>query len=50
MRPQIRHWLVALGLTVVPTLVAEYQKFWDDYKWRTEEKHRVIHPTRLPED
>ena len=39
------HWAVVLGLTVVPTLVAEYQKFWDDYKQKSAERNRVFRHT-----
>ena len=38
------HWLIALGLALLPTLVAEYGKFWDNYKFKAAEKNRV---TRL---
>ena len=35
------HWLVTIGLTLVPTLIAEYGKFWDAVKSRSAEKNRV---------
>ncbi|MDR0444006.1 MAG: cation-translocating P-type ATPase [Treponema sp.] len=35
------HWLIALGLSVIPLIVAEYGKFWDNYKFHTAEKNRV---------
>ncbi|OQA82346.1 MAG: Calcium-transporting ATPase 1 [Lentisphaerae bacterium ADurb.Bin242] len=35
------HWLVVLGLTMLPTLVAEYGKFWDALKFKTMERNRV---------
>ena len=34
-------WLVVIGLTLVPTLVAEYGKLWDAIKSRTAEQTRV---------
>jgi len=37
----IYHWLIALGLTLVPTLFAEYNKLWDNYKLKSIEKNRV---------
>ena len=37
----IFHWLLAFGLSLLPTLIAEYQKFWDNYKLRSVEKNRV---------
>ena len=36
------HWLIALGVSLLPTLVAEYGKFWDNYKYNTTEKNRVV--------
>lgn len=38
----LNHWLIVLGLMVVPTLVAEYEKFWDNRKFKTIEKNRVF--------
>jgi len=35
------HWLIALGLSFIPILRAEYGKLWDNYKLRTAEKNRV---------
>jgi hypothetical protein len=35
------HWLIWLGLSVLPLIVAEYGKFWDNYKFHTAEKNRV---------
>jgi magnesium-transporting ATPase (P-type) len=35
------HWLIAIGLTLIPTMAAEYGKFWDNYKFNTAEKIRV---------
>jgi len=35
------HWLIAAGLSVIPTIVAEYGKLWDNYKFNTAEKNRV---------
>ena len=35
------HWLIAAGLSVIPLIVAEYGKFWDNYKYRVSEKNRV---------
>ena len=34
-------WLIVIGLTLIPTLVAEYGKMWDAIKSRTAEKNRV---------
>ena len=36
-----RQWLIVAGLTVVPTLVAEYGKLWDAVKSHAAEKNRV---------
>jgi magnesium-transporting ATPase (P-type) len=36
-----RHWLIALGVSLLPILVAEYGKFWDNYKYYSAEKNRV---------
>ncbi len=41
------HWLIIAGLCVVPTLVAEYEKFWDNRKLRTMEKNRVFQQPAL---
>ena len=35
------HWLVALGLAVIPLVFAEYGKFWDNYKYAVAERTRV---------
>jgi magnesium-transporting ATPase (P-type) len=35
------HWLIALALSVIPLMVAEYGKFWDNYKFHVAEKNRV---------
>ena len=37
----VYHWLITLGLSLVPTIVAEYGKFWDNYKFKTAERNRV---------
>jgi magnesium-transporting ATPase (P-type) len=37
----ITHWLIVVGLSLVPTAIAEYAKFWDHYKYVTDEKNRV---------
>ena len=34
-------WLIALGIALLPITVAEYGKFWDNYKFREAEKLRV---------
>jgi len=34
-------WLIALGLCFIPIMVAEYNKFWDNYKTKMVEKNRV---------
>jgi magnesium-transporting ATPase (P-type) len=35
------HWLIAFGISLVPILVAEYGKFWDNYKYNEAERQRV---------
>jgi magnesium-transporting ATPase (P-type) len=35
------HWLIAMGLSIIPLIIAEYGKFWDNYKSQTTEKNRV---------
>ena len=35
------HWLIIAGFTLIPTLVAEYEKLWDNYKYHVAEKNRV---------
>ena len=35
------HWLIAIGVSLLPMLVAEYGKFWDNYKYYSAEKNRV---------
>ena len=35
------HWLLALGISLLPILVAEYGKFWDNYKYYEAERLRV---------
>jgi hypothetical protein len=35
------HWLLALGLSIPPMIVAEYGKFWDNYKYKEAERTRV---------
>ena len=35
------HWLICVGLSLIPIMVAEYGKFWDNYKYYEAEKHRV---------
>jgi magnesium-transporting ATPase (P-type) len=37
------HWLIAFGISFVPILVAEYGKFWDDYRYHEAERQRVAH-------
>jgi len=34
-------WLITLGLSLLPILVAEYGKFWDNYKYYEAERQRV---------
>jgi magnesium-transporting ATPase (P-type) len=34
-------WLISLGIALLPITVAEYGKFWDNYKFREAEKLRV---------
>jgi len=35
------HWFICIGLAIVPTLIAEYSKFWDNYKSNINEKNRI---------
>ena len=35
------HWLICIGLSLIPTLRAEYGKLWDNFKLREAEKNRV---------
>jgi len=35
------HWLIALGISLLPIMVAEYGKFWDNYKYYEAERQRV---------
>ena len=35
------HWLICAGLSVIPIIVAEYGKFWDNYKYHETERNRV---------
>jgi magnesium-transporting ATPase (P-type) len=35
------HWLLAIGLSIPPMIVAEYGKFWDNYKYKEAERIRV---------
>jgi magnesium-transporting ATPase (P-type) len=35
------HWLITLGISLLPILVAEYGKFWDNYKYFEAERLRV---------
>jgi magnesium-transporting ATPase (P-type) len=37
------HWLIAFGISLIPILVAEYGKFWDNYKYNEAERQRVAH-------
>jgi len=34
-------WLITLGISLLPILVAEYGKFWDNYKYYEAERQRV---------
>jgi hypothetical protein len=36
------HWLITLGISLIPIIVAEYGKFWDSYRYREEERLRGI--------
>ena len=36
-----KNWLATILLGVAPTIVAEYSKFWDNYRYRNDEKNRV---------
>ena len=35
------HWLICAGLSILPMIVAEYGKFWDNYKYNEAERLRV---------
>jgi magnesium-transporting ATPase (P-type) len=35
------HWLIAIGLSLLPILRAEYGKLWDNYILNSMEKNRV---------
>jgi calcium-translocating P-type ATPase len=35
------NWLTVIALSLVPILFAEYTKFWDNYKYRNDERNRV---------
>jgi len=35
------HWLICAGISLVPLIVAEYGKFWDNYKYHEAERLRV---------
>ena len=35
------HWLICLGISLIPFMVAEYGKFWDNYKYHEAERQRV---------
>jgi len=37
----IWHWLIAVGISLLPLIVAEYGKFWDNYKYHEAERLRV---------
>jgi magnesium-transporting ATPase (P-type) len=37
----VYHWLIAIALSFIPTIVAEYGKFWDNHLLHNEEKNRV---------
>jgi len=35
------HWLICIGISILPLIVAEYGKFWDNYKYHEAERLRV---------
>jgi len=35
------HWLICMGISLLPIMVAEYGKFWDNYKYHEAERLRV---------
>ena len=35
------HWLICFGISLLPIIVAEYGKFWDNYKYHEAERLRV---------
>lgn len=36
-----QQWLIVIGLSLIPLLIAEYGKLWDAIRSRTAEKTRV---------
>jgi len=39
------HWLICIGISLLPLMVAEYGKFWDNYKYHEAERLRVKQQT-----
>jgi len=37
-----QHWLICIGVSLIPIIAAEYQKFWDNYKYKEAERIRVV--------
>jgi calcium-translocating P-type ATPase len=37
----IKNWLITIGLSILPIIVSEYSKFWDNYRYNNDEKNRV---------
>jgi len=35
------HWLIVMGLSLLPIIRAEYGKLWDNHKLHAAEKNRV---------
>ncbi|MCL1944819.1 MAG: cation-translocating P-type ATPase [Firmicutes bacterium] len=37
----LQNWVATIGLAIFPIIVAEYSKFWDNYRYKNDEKNRV---------
>jgi len=37
----VYHWLICIGVSLLPIIVSEYGKFWDNYKYNESERLRV---------
>jgi calcium-translocating P-type ATPase len=37
-----QHWLIAIGLSIAPFMVAEYEKFWDNHKYNSQNKNKKV--------
>jgi hypothetical protein len=36
------HWLITVGISLIPIFVAEYGKFWDSHRYHEAERLRGI--------